>query len=198
MEPSFIIFESVGFALFALTFYYVSKRDGKGAALAFLLPATLWGFILEFMTQEVFVRYHYGGSFLAYALNVPICIALFWATLMYWGSRLATGRLRLESPFRIGLAAAVPLILTDFFVLEPLAKTFGFWGWTPETLWFGASVGNFIGWFMVVLLYVSSYHFVAGRFKNVKKQLAYGLAFIAPNLAVLLVVLKVWTSFVDL
>ena len=196
--PDFLIFELVGIAAFILTSYHSSVRKGVWPTLVFLLPAALWGFIIEFMTQEVFMRYHYGSEFMLYLLNVPLCIALYWAVLIYWGYKLAKGRLRLKNRAQVGLVTAIPLLAIDFLILEPLAKTFGYWVWTPETIWFGAPIGNFVGWFTVIFLYAVSYDFSVSRFKEPKKQLALNLALIIPSLTLLLVILKLWGMSIGL
>jgi len=58
----------------------------------FFLPAIVWGILIEFLTQEIYLHYHYGLGFLLNILNVPLNISLAWATLLYWGYGFAKAR----------------------------------------------------------------------------------------------------------
>lgn len=88
--------------------------------------------------------------------------------------------------------ASVPLLLVDILVLEPTAKWFGFWVWTPSGLWFGSPFGNLYGWFWVIVLYLSFYQFLNLRFKDQKKGLVLNLASLVIRIAILIVLLEIW------
>lgn len=190
METAFVAFELAWYAAFAATIYYGWKRVGA----AFFVPAAIWGFLLEFSAQELFARYHYGGGFLVYVLNVPLCISLAWASLMYWGYYYATEKMRIGSTAKIALATALPLLAIDVLILEPLAKIFGYWTWTPESVWFGSPIGNIVGWFFVIVLFAGAYHLVEMRIKEGWKRLLANMLAIAPNLVVLMIILQLWLS----
>ena len=194
MEAAFALFELAGFAGFALAIYLASKKEGLWNVVAFMLPAVLWSWVVEFTNQALMHGYRYGGGFLLYLPEMPLCIALAWSVLIYCGYRFSTRILKLENKFKIAVSAAVSLVMIDFLFFEPLAKAFGFWAWTPEGVWFGAPSGNFVGWFMMAFLYALSWGFISERTKDAKRRFIWALAFVPLNFAIGLLVLGLWTG----
>jgi len=86
----------------------------------------------------------------------------------------------------------------DLFVFEPLAKIFGYWAWTHESIWFGSPVGNIIGGFLVIMLFIYSGELIIARIKGDMQQLAASFAAMTPNLIILIGVLKVWITLFGL
>jgi uncharacterized membrane protein len=150
--------------------------------------------LLEYATQEVFLRYHYGEGFLIYIVNVPLNISLAWTALMYISYWIITQKLQFKNSIKIAVAASVPLLLIDFLVIETTAKLFGFWVWTPESVWFGSPIGNIYGWFWVIVLYLSVYHFVNRRVAEWKKALLINLTAVGVRAIILVALLFVWDS----
>jgi len=194
MEAAFVIYELMWYAVFLFTLSHGWKRAGP----VFFIPAILWGFLLEFSAQEIFSRYYYGSGFLFYLMNVPLCISLTWASLMYWGYFLAVEKLKLKSTLKIAIATALPLLLLDVLLFEPLAKIFGYWVWTPESVWFGSPIGNVVGWFFVIALYTLAYHLIVTNVREKWKQLAANLLVIIPNLIILMLILRAWIAIFGL
>ena len=189
---AFVAYELLWFAIFGFALFHSVKRQGGGKTAAFFAPAVLWGFLIEFAAQEIFARYHYGGGFLFYVLNVPANISLAWAALIYFGFIFASKDIKIKNPLKAGVAAAVPLVMLDFFLFEPLAKIFGYWIWTPESVWFGSPIGNLYGWFFVVLLYVAGFSAVESKGFSWKKNIGIGFALIIPELVILVCLLMAW------
>ena len=126
MQTIFILYETIWFAIFAVTVGFSVKWQGVKQSVSFFLPAVVWGILLEYATQEVFCRYYYGRGFLVYVANVPLNISLAWAALMYISYWFITHKLQLKNSAIIAIAASFPLLLIDLSVLEPTAKMFGF------------------------------------------------------------------------
>lgn len=188
----FVLNEFVWFIIFAIVIGFSVKRQGFKYSTVFFLPAVVWGLLLEYATQEVFNRYHYGGGFLVYVANVPLNISLAWAALIFIAYWYITQKVHLKNSIAIAVSAAVPLLLLDFFVLEPTARLFGFWTWTPQSVWFGSPIGNVYGWFWVIVLYLSFYHFLSGKTTDWRKALLLNLGLILLRIAILIAFLQVW------
>ena len=129
---------------------------------------------------------------MVYVANVPLNISLAWAALMYISYWFVTQKLQLKNSMGIAVAASFPLLLFDVFVLEPTAKIFGFWVWTPQSVWFGSPLGNVYGWFWVIVLYLSFYHFLIEKIKDWRKTLALNLALIVLRVILLIGLLQIW------
>ena len=168
------------------------KKLGFKQSAVFFVPAVVWGLLLEYTTQEVFNRYHYGGGFLIYVGNVPLNISLAWASLMFISYWFITTKVHLKNSVVVAVAASIPLLLLDVFLLEPSAKVFGYWTWTPESLWFGSPIGNIYGWFWVIVLYLSFYHFLAMKTSDWRKALPLNLGLIVPRIVVLVALLQIY------
>lgn len=195
LKASFLAYETIWCALFLFSISHALKNFGKNKTVAFFCPAILWGFLLEFATQEIFQRYYYGSGFLVYLLNVPVFISLAWGSQIYWGFFLAKEKLKLSGFFKISIAAALPLLLADALVFEPLAKTFGYWIWTPESVWFDSPIGNLYGWFWVIVLYLTAFQFVESKKTGFNGKFLLNILFIIPSLIALILLLKIWTFF---
>jgi uncharacterized membrane protein len=178
--------------VFVFALIFSLKRQGFTQSFIFFLPAVVWGLFLEYATQEVFHRYFYGGGFLVYVANVPLCISLAWAALMYISYCFITQKFQLKNSIVVAVAASIPLLLLDVIILEPTAKFFGFWVWTPQGLWFGSSIGNFYGWFWVIVLYLSFYHFLRWKTDNWRKALLLNLGLIALRVIILIALLQLY------
>ena len=83
VQAIFVLNEVIWFSIFAFVLGFSVKKQGFKHSAVFFLPAVVWGLLLEYATQEVFHRYQYGDGFLVYVVNVPLCISLAWAALMY-------------------------------------------------------------------------------------------------------------------
>jgi uncharacterized membrane protein len=76
LQTVFLLNEAIWLLVFALTLVFSVRWQGLRHSAVFFLPAVIWGLLLEYATQEVFQRYHYGDGFLIYIANVPLNISL--------------------------------------------------------------------------------------------------------------------------
>ncbi len=193
VQPILASYEVIWFSIFVLVLCFSVKRQGFKQSAVFFLPALVWGLLLEYATQEVFHRYFYGGDFLVDVANVPVFISMAWASLMYIAYWFVTQKLHLKNSIAIAVAASGPLLLLDLLILEPTAKIFGFWTWTPSSIWFGSSVGNVYGWFWVIVLYLSFYNFLRWKTNDWRKALLVNLGLIILRVVILIALLQVYT-----
>ena len=192
LQLTFVINDVIWISIFVLVLGFSVKKQGFKQSVVFFLPAVVWGLLLEYTTQEVFHRYRYGGGFLVYVGNVPLNISLAWASLMFTSYWFITRKFQFKNSLVVAVAASIPLLLLDVFLLEPSAKLFGYWTWTPESIWFGSPIGNIYGWFWVIVLYLSFYHFLAGKTSDWRKELPLNLGLIALRLVILVVLLQIY------
>ena len=192
VQAIFVLNEVIWFSIFAFVLGFSVKKQGFKHSAVFFLPAVVWGLLLEYATQEVFHRYQYGGGFLVYVANVPVCISLAWAALMYISYLVVTKKVRLKNPMVVAVTASMPLLFLDIFVLEPTAKIFGYWTWTPPSIWFGSPIGNIYGWFWVIVLYLSFYNFLCEKIIDWRKALLLNLGLIVLRVAILIALLQLW------
>ena len=192
LQLTFVINDIIWISIFVLVLGFSVKKLGFKQSAVFFVPAVVWGLLLEYTTQEVFNRYHYGGGFLIYVGNVPLNISLAWASLMFISYWFITTKVHLKNSVVVAVAASIPLLLLDVFLLEPSAKVFGYWTWTPESLWFGSPIGNIYGWFWVIVLYLSFYHFLAMKTSDWRKALPLNLGLIVPRIVILVALLQIY------
>lgn len=192
VQTIFALNELLWFSIFVFVFGFSVKNQGFKQSSVFFLPAVVWGLLREYATQEVFQRYHYGGGFLVYVANVPLNISFTWASLMYLSYWFITQKIQLKNSISIAVAASIPLLLFDFTVLEPTAKIFGFWTWTPQSVWFGSPIGNIYGWFWVIVLFLSFHNFLQGKTNDWRKALALNLGLIVLRVGILVALLQLW------
>ncbi len=191
-QTIFVVNEVIWFSVFLFVLSFSVRRQGFKQSVVFFLPAVVWGLLLEYATQEIFHRYFYGSGFLIYVANVPLNISLAWAALMYISYTIITRKVKLKNSIAIAAIASVPLLLLDFFVLEPTAKIFGLWTWTPSSIWFGSPIGNVYGWFWVIVLYLSFYHFLCQKTSDWRKALPINLGLIVLRVVILIGLLQLW------
>jgi uncharacterized membrane protein len=192
VQAVFLLNEVIWFTVFALVLVFSVKKQGFKHSTVFFLPAVVWGLLLEYTTQEVFQRYYYGGDFLVYVANVPLNISLAWASLMFMSFWFFTKKVHLKNSIVVAVAASIPLLLLDFLVLEPTAKLYGLWTWTPQGVWFGSPLGNVYGWFWVIVLYLSFYNFLDRKTSDWRKALVLNLGLIVLRIVILVALLQLW------
>ncbi|HLD75860.1 MAG TPA: carotenoid biosynthesis protein [Candidatus Norongarragalinales archaeon] len=191
---AFVLYELFWLAVLGLVLKRSLKNWGLKKTAIFFIPAIVFGFLLEWTTQTVFERYHYGEGFLAYLLNVPISVSITWGTLMYLGFVFTKEKILIQKPMKVSAVAAAFLVLADFFHFEPFAKTFGFWAWTPEGLWFGAPLNNFYGWFWVGFLFLSAFQLIDSKKWDFKKKAAAMLLSVPVQVLALTLLLKLFSA----
>lgn len=193
-ELSYVLFELPWYVLFVFAVLHAVKIWGNAKTAVFFIPAVLWGILLEYANQEVFKSYHYGSGFLFYVLGEPLALGFAWAALIYFGYVFAARHWKIKEYWKVPVAASFPLLAFDFLVLEPLAKTFGYWVWTKPGFWFDAPLSNFYGWFWVVVLYLTVFQSITSKKWGWKEALAVNLLAIPPLVGVLILLLKVYKA----
>ena len=192
LQTVFLLNEAIWLFVFALTLVFSVRWQGLRHSAVFFLPAVIWGLLLEYATQEVFQRYHYGDGFLIYIANVPLNISLAWASLMFITYWFFSQKVELKNSIAVAVAASVPLLIFDFLVLEPVAKIYGLWTWTPPSLWFESPLGNVYGWFWVIVLYLSFYNFLTTKTSDWRKALSINLSLLLLRVVILIGLLELW------
>lgn len=189
MQPIYLLFTAV-MAFASLGCLWDARGDREGLTL--YIAAVIYGLIMEKLVIVAFGAYTYPAeAYIFDAFGVPLAIAFGWSAVIYAGT--ATAR-----------AYGVPLRSLPGFValyalhidlsMDAVAIRVPFWTWTPPGPWFGVPLGNFFGWFCVAFLFAGWFELLRRRVSN---PLALGGGTLVAALATLLVVLELWTTFVE-
>jgi len=136
----------------ALALAQGSRALGLRRASLELLALVAYGYALERVAIAVFRSHDYGVVWRFAPGGVPLAVALGWAAVIL-GTAAAAWRLGLRAPLALAAGAALVGAALDLLV-EPVAVRAGLWRWTPPGAWLGAPVGNFVGWAVIVGVYV--------------------------------------------
>ena len=143
---SFVVFELSVYVLAMLCLRHALRR-GRFAVTT-LLAGMVYGVLLEYATILSYQAYTYGQFLVMLFGSVPLCIGVSWGIIIYTA---------METSDRLGIPGAVrPLLdtllaLTIDLSMDAVAIRLGFWTWGMDGAWFGVPLGNFYGWFWVVL-----------------------------------------------
>jgi len=187
-----ILFESFWIIAFISAFIFFSKRKGLKTAVLFFVSAAVWGWLIEFFSILIFHRYYYAATYSLYLLDVPIYVPLAWATVIFSGYYIVTSKMHIKNILKIETLTATSATAFDIIMLEPLAFVYKFWLWTPESIWFGAPLANFIGWIFAISLFVFAYKFSTEKIKELKSQIITLTGLLAVNLAILEIIVYTW------
>lgn len=147
MNPYFLVFEGMVYALFAACLWNAARR-GRFAVTE-LVWTVVYGFLLEWLTLKQLAVYHY-GSFALMLDGAPLAVAVGWAVIIYASMRFSD-TLTLPDTVRPLLDAL--LALNVDLSLDTIAIRLGMWFWTGvdrDAQWFGVPWANFWAWFLVV------------------------------------------------
>jgi uncharacterized membrane protein len=170
----FVLFEAFWVIAFLIAFIYFSRKSFFDACL-FLIPAVVWSFLVELTGVHWWNIYTYSDHFLLSLWGVPISIALGWATIEYLGYILITKYIHSRKQIENYIESALVATLIDFILLEPFAFIFKWWVWEQNDFWFGAPLFNFIGWFLVITVYLTTYRYISKKFKTPQEKAKYFL-----------------------
>lgn len=175
-----------------LALVHASRALGPGRAALEFVALGAYGYALERVAIRVFASHDYGSAWRLAPGGVPLAVAACWAAVILSALALAH-RLGRRSPLGLALFAALVGVSLDL-LMEPVAVRSGLWRWTPPGPWLGVPVGNFVGWGVIVGVYVlgaerQGHHASAGI------QAARRLALGALAIAALVLVGLVWTRF---
>lgn len=150
--PAAVFELAVAPAAGALALAQASRALGLRRASLELLALAAYGYTLERVAIAVFRSHDYGAAWRLAPGGVPLAVALGWAAVIL-GAAGAAWRLGLRAPAALAAGAALVAATLDLLI-EPVAVRAGLWTWTPAGPWLGAPVGNFVGWAVIVGVYV--------------------------------------------
>ncbi|MFB9991761.1 carotenoid biosynthesis protein [Deinococcus oregonensis] len=159
-------------ALFISAFLYVQEKENAAKAVAMAVLAFAVGLGVEVLGSRSgvpFGQYSYSGAPAPTLLTVPLIVPLGWFAFTLAGTLLAGGRAWL---------AGVLLALWDVG-LEPLMTAQRYWIWNdPASLWAGAPIQNFLGWWAVGTGIAWAFTRIAPElFRSQKTRSSFGLAY---------------------
>ncbi len=187
------LFELLAFSLFIVSVWHFKKSFGKENIFLFFIPAIIWGFIVELTTIKFYNIYVYPETFYLALFGVPLSIAFGWATAIYIGYFITTRKFHIKDLFGISTETAAVSMFLDFLILEPIAYFYKLWVWQHNDFWFGAPLFNFVGWFLVISIFMFSYNYVK-KLKSENKQLGYFTLLLLVGLIILQVITLIYRS----
>jgi uncharacterized membrane protein len=168
-----LLFELFWFLVFIIAFVHLLKKKDLYTAILFLVPAVVWSLLVEILGVNLWGIYDYSPDFILIIFGVPLAVALGWASIKHFGYYFVTEIIRPKKWFNKDFDVALVSTGFDFLILEPFAFIFKWWIWKQNNFWFGAPLFNFIGWFLIIFIYLTSYHYVTTHFKDRKKRAIY-------------------------
>ncbi|MDQ5852520.1 MAG: carotenoid biosynthesis protein [Chloroflexota bacterium] len=147
MPPlSFIVFE---ISVYVLAVLYLRRATlHSRRVVVTLLAGMLYGVLLEYATILSYQAYTYGRFLVMIFGTVPLCIGVSWGIIIYTAMETSD---RLQLPWFIRPLLDALLALTIDLSMDAIAIRLGFWTWGADGAWFGVPLGNFYGWFGVVV-----------------------------------------------
>ncbi len=143
---SFVVFELSVYVLALLCLHHALRHSRF--AVATLLAGMVYGVLLEYATIQAYQAYTYGQFLVMFFGSVPLCIGVSWGMIIY--TALATSD-RLRLPWALRPLLDTLLALSIDLSMDAVAIRLGFWTWGMDGAWFGVPLGNFYGWYWVVL-----------------------------------------------
>ncbi len=160
INPIYLVFEFVTYALFAACFWHAARTYGRHRVLE-LVFTLIYGVLLEWLTIRQLAAYRY-GQFLVMIDDAPLVIGMGWAVIIYSAMEF-TGRLRMPDMarplFDALLALNIDLSMDAIAIrlMDGVTPGQGMWHWgaitTQNAEWFGVPWANFWAWFFVVASY---------------------------------------------
>ncbi|GAC1543632.1 MAG: hypothetical protein NVS2B7_17480 [Herpetosiphon sp.] len=145
-SPGFISFEVGVYLLGILCLRHAWQRGWS--LISELVAGMLYGVLLEYATIQAFHSYTYGRFLVMIGGAVPLCIGVSWGIIIY--TAMVTSDLRVRSWQVRPWVDALLALLIDLS-MDAVAIRLGFWAWGMPGPWFGVPLGNFYGWFIVVV-----------------------------------------------
>lgn len=164
---------------------------GDRERLAFVGTALVYGYLLEQGAILAFETYSYEtGQFVLTLLDVPLLIAFAWAAFIY--ASVETARSLDLSGGRIPAFAALYLLHLDL-AIDAVAIRVPFWTWRDGGVWFGVPISNFVGWYLIAVLFSGSYLLVSRYTESIAVRMAGTLV---ASVVLLLAALEAHLTFV--
>jgi len=175
----FIIAELLGFITFIIIlFREILKRNLM--RVFEILSCAAFGLILEIGNTYIAHTYYYNDLFLVQIMDVPVCIGLLWAVIIYC-SMLLSDQYNIPWVFRPAMDALIAVTMD--LALDAIAIRLGFWHWSIplDQEWYGVPYENLVGWILVVLSFSFLIRFI--RTLNPKRVLTKILMLLSPVLS---------------
>ncbi|MFX0181789.1 MAG: carotenoid biosynthesis protein [Candidatus Hodarchaeota archaeon] len=153
---------SISMFLVITLFLGLKKRDFRSVAQ--IVTGSFFGVTLEFFNVLLIESYNYSTQFLIQVGsppgNIPIVIGLSWG-LIIWACMGVSNRINLKEWSRPALDGLLALTIDLSMDTIAIRLDGGFWIWKDIPLdpfpsingFFGVNYGNFVGWFLVVLIF---------------------------------------------
>jgi len=164
------LFEIASVLLLGLSVWHFKKTRSEENPFLFFIPAVLWGFIVELTAMYLYDLYYYPSAYFLTLFDVPLSIAFGWATAAYIGYYIISKKFHVRKVIDLDVDTAVVSTAFDFIIVEPIAFFYKFWVWKQNDFWFNAPFFNFVGWFLVITIFMLSYNYIKD-IKERKKQL---------------------------
>lgn len=119
-----------------------------------MLAAMLFGFLAEYASvTEIPQPYFYPYALIPLPGMVPLNICLGWGIIIY--AALQTAEKLKVKWWLNSLVAGFLAVIIDFAEDPPYVRM-GLWEWTPPhpEAWFGILWSNYVGWFLIVVIFV--------------------------------------------
>ncbi len=128
-----------------------------------LLSGIVMGFLFEFFgtrTGLPFGLYYY-QELRPQVLGVALFVPIAWGTYLFLSYLTARS---LVSGFKAVIMASTLMVVLDL-AMDPIMTSWKAWVWVTKTKinWYGIPWTNYMGWFMVSLLSILLYRFLAGK-----------------------------------
>ncbi|OGK43840.1 hypothetical protein A2957_01850 [Candidatus Roizmanbacteria bacterium RIFCSPLOWO2_01_FULL_38_11] len=167
LSPSFSMYKLI-FLTFpvAIIIYHSFFTLGLYRALMLITLSASIGTAMEYfgLKYGVFFGGHYTYTSQPSLFNVPIVIIFFWAVFIYIGYTIVNsffiwlGRrkpnIRNRKIWLLPILVffdGIIVVMIDLF-MDPIQVKLGNWKWLEGGSYFGVPPGNFVGWFIVVIL----------------------------------------------
>lgn len=164
-------FELFWLIAFAVGIIHFTRKNGWLNASLFFGFAFIWGFLIEYFGTNFHHIYTYPAEYWFVVGNVPLSIAAGWAVIIYVGYFIVQKTFHLKEKWKTDTSSAFLATAFDFILLEPLAFAYRFWTWKQNDLWFGAPLFNFIGWFLIVTVFLISYQWAVKTHEKTETKL---------------------------
>ncbi|PIR93073.1 hypothetical protein COT99_02705 [Candidatus Falkowbacteria bacterium CG10_big_fil_rev_8_21_14_0_10_43_10] len=152
MKTVIILIELSTYILTAIVIIHAWRK--KPYFVFVILAAIIFGFLAEYSAvSKIPQPYNYPHSLIALPGPVPLNICLGWGIIIYAAMQTAE---KLKTKWWLNsLIAGFLAVIIDFAEDPPYVKM-GLWEWTPPhpEAWFGILWSNYVGWFLIVVIFV--------------------------------------------
>jgi len=165
------MFEVLGILVFVLTLYHAKVRWGSERVLAFFPALFIYALAFEDINITISDQYGYNPNAWFLFHVTMIAIPLGWCIIVYAVVTALEASPRRLTPVQTGLMAGALALSIDLGI-DATAFAYGLWTW-KDGYWFGVPLVNFVGWFVVVFLWVSLWTHLRRKELTFRKELVW-------------------------